>query len=244
MDAVGDDSRWSEAFPWLARTGRDRSLRRLLEESEALHRSSGARLRALGRDDLARRAEHFAARIRFDLDDPQAARRLHVMTRELREIPLLGSVLAKALEGAMSLAAADRGNIQILDPVTGRLTIAAQHGFGAEFLDHFAVVDDDRSACGRAATDGTQTVIPDVSVDARFAPHRTIAAASSFRAVLSTPLIGPAGRLVGIVSTHYPRPYCPPARDLEMMKRFGELVGQVLADHSGTRRFAEPRVPG
>jgi GAF domain-containing protein len=212
----------------------------LLEEAEVLHRSSGARLRAIGREDLARRAEQFAARIRFDLDDPQAARRLHGITRDLREITLLGSLLAKALEGALSLASADRGNIQILDPVTGGLRIAAQHGFDAEFLDHFAVVDDDQSACGRATRERAQTVIPDVSVDARFAPHRDIAAASSFRAVLSTPLVEPDGRLVGIVSTHYPSPYCPPARDLEIMKRYGELIGQVLADHTGTRFNGAP----
>jgi len=218
----------------LARTSQHWRLQRLLEEAETLHHDSAARLRALGREDLARRAEQFAAWIRLDLDQPQAARRLYGVTKDLRGIPRLGLLFSKALEGALSLAGADRGNVQILDPVTGSLRIAAQHGFGAEFLRYFARVDDDHSACGRAAKDHMQTVIVDVNTDARFAPHRDIAAASAFRAVQSTPLIDRTGRLLGVVSTHYPRPYRPPERDLQLLRRYGELVGQTMADHLRT----------
>jgi GAF domain-containing protein len=188
-------------------------------------------LRALGQEDLARRAEQFAAWIRLDLDEPQAARRLYTATMDLRGVTRIGVLLAKILEGALTLAGADRGNVQLLDPATGSLRIAAQCGFSAEFLDYFAVVDDDRSACGRAARERTQTVIVDVNTDAGFAQHRDIAAASAFRAVQSTPLIGRTGRLLGVVSTHYPRPCSAPEHDLEIMKRYGELAGQIMADH-------------
>jgi GAF domain-containing protein len=200
----------------------------LLEEAEAMHRRSAVRLRQFGRNDLARQAEQFARWIRFDLDEPVLARRLYAAVRDLREISQPGSLLAKALEGALDLAGADRGNLQILDPATGSLRIAVQHGFGAEFLDYFAVVDDDRSACGRAAKQGVQTVIADVSTDATFEPHRDIAARSAFRAVQSTPLIDRTGRLLGVVSTHYGYPYAPPGRDLEILKRYGYLVGQLM----------------
>jgi hypothetical protein len=230
VDALGDDLRWDEAFPLLARTRQDRRLRRLLAEAEGLHLRSAARLRAVGREDLARQAENFAAWNRLALDAPQAIRRLHAVAKGLREVPRLGLLFTRALEGALTLAGADRGNLQIADPALGGLRIAAQHGFGAEFLDYFAVVDDDRSACGRAAREGTQTVIADVDTDAGFAPHRDIAAASAFRAVQSTPLIDRTGRLLGVVSTHYPRPYRPPGHSLEILRRYGELVGQVMAD--------------
>jgi GAF domain-containing protein len=234
VGTLGDDPRWTEAFPWLVRTGQDWRLRRLLEETETIHRSSAARFRALGRDDQARRAEQFAAWIRLDLDEPQAARRLYSAARSLREVTRPGLLVTKILEGALTLAGADRGNVQVLDPTTGSLRIAAQCGFGAEFLEYFAVVDDGRSACGRAARERAQTVIVDVDIDAWFAPHRDIAAASAFRAVQSTPLIERTGRLLGVVSTHYPRPYSPSARDREMMKRYGELAGQVMADRVKT----------
>jgi hypothetical protein len=134
----------------LARTRQEWRLRRLLEEAEALHRSSAARLRALGRKDLAQRAEQFAAWIRFDLNEPRAARRLYTVTTDLREVSRLGSLFAKVLEGALTLSGADRGNVQILNPVTGSLRIVARSGLGADFLDYFAMVDDEgRRAAGR-----------------------------------------------------------------------------------------------
>jgi GAF domain-containing protein len=236
VDARGDDPRWSEAFPWLAQTGQDRKLRRLLSEAEALHRSSAVRLRELGQYELARQAEQFARWARFDLDEPVIARRLYAVTKDLREIPELRLLLARVLEGALELAGADRGNVQILDQETGSLRIAVQHGFGAEFLNYFAVVDDERSACGRAAKERVQAVIVDVSMDPGFAPHRGIAAASAFRAVQSTPLIDRTERLLGVVSTHYPYPHSPSARDLEILKRYGYVVGQVMAHHLAENR--------
>jgi GAF domain-containing protein len=72
------------------------------------------------------------------------------------------------------------------------------------------------------------------------APHRDIAAAAAFRAVQSTPLIERTGRLVGMVSTHYPRPYSPSERDLEIMKRYGELAGQAMADHARNPSGSSP----
>ena len=231
MGALGENPRWGEAFPWLVRTGQDWKLRRLLEETETIHRSSAARLRALGQDDQARRAERFAAWVRLDLDEPEAARRLYAASRDLREVARPGLLFGKILEGALTLAGADRGNVQVLDRATGSLRIVAQAGFGAEFLEYFAVVDDTRSACGRAARERIQTVVVDVDIDEWFAPHRDIAAAAAFRAVQSTPLIERGGRLLGVVSTHYPRPYSPSARDREIIRRYGELAGQVMADY-------------
>jgi hypothetical protein len=237
MDTAGGDG-WAQAFPWLVRTGKSHKLRRLLAEAETVHRDSALLMRILGREDLARRAEWYAARARFDLDEPEAARRLYSLTRYLGEQSSPASLLDKALEGALSLSGAERGNVQVLDPATGSLRIAAQHGFGAEFLDYFAVVnvapaDQDGAACGRAARERAQIVIADVNADQAFERHRGIAAATGFRAVQSTPLVDRAGRLVGVVSTHYPRPGHPPDHELRIMKRFGELVGAALASRTG-----------
>jgi hypothetical protein len=194
-----------------------------------MHRDAAARLRGMGWEDLARRAEQFAAWVRFDLNEPQAARRLYAAAKELRGLSRPSLLFDKVLEGALSLGGADRGNLQLVNPATGSLAIVAQHGFGAEFLEYFAVVDDDRSACGRAAKRHAQTVIGDVTTDPGFAPHRAIAAASDFRAVQSTPIIDGAGRLIGMVSTHYQRPYYPPVRDRQIMKRYVGMAGRAMA---------------
>jgi GAF domain len=190
--------------------------------------------------DRAVRAERSAAWVRFDLDEPLIARQLYAAAAKLRDVRGLEPLASQMLEKVLSLAGADRGNVQLADPASGALRIIAQHGFGPEFLDHFAVVNDDRSACGRAASHGAQLVITDVTTDPGFGPHRKIAAASGFRAVQSTPLIDRAGRVIGVVSTHYPRPYAPPARDMRIINRYAHLGGRVLA----SRLSAAPAGPG
>jgi hypothetical protein len=162
----------------------------------------------------------------FDMGLPGAVQSLDGRGQHLP--PTGFSVLAEGLEDALSLLHADRGNVQIADPITGSLVLVMQTGFSDEFLEYFAVVDDDGSACGRAASQHAQTVIDDVTTDPSFAPHREIAAASRFRAVQSTPLTDLSGQLVGMLSTHYPRPYLPPARDLCLMRRLGVLIGEAF----------------
>jgi hypothetical protein len=201
-----------------------------LERVAGLHRRAAAIFRANGLRAEAVRAEQFAARTRLILDESKATRRMHALAQTLYEVPDPGSLLERALDGAMSLVTGDFANVQIRDLTSARLRIAAQYGFGSEFLEYFANVEDDTSACGRAADQRSQTVIVDVNRDVQFTPHREIAAASGFRAVQSTPLIDPAGRLRGVISTHFRRPHCPPIRDLQLVQWYAEHVAAALAD--------------
>ena len=84
------------------------------------------------------------------------------------------------------------------------------------------------SACGRAASQRSQAVIIDVNEDATFARYREIAAASRLRAVQSTPLIDPNGRLRLVISTHFRRPHRPSTRDLDLMLWFAEHVAAAM----------------
>lgn len=163
-------------------------------------------------------------------------KRLHRVTASLRDASSLSSLSVAILDAALSLMEADFGNLQLFNPLTGSLAIVTQSGFSSEFLEYFAVVDDDQSvtACGRAAKAGAQTVIPDVTADPGFAPHRDIAAASGFRSVVSTPLVDYGGRLIGMVSTHFQRPHRPSGPDLHIMELFGYLAGEKLAGRLGT----------
>jgi len=201
--------------------GHDRKLAEMLERA-------AARLRARDLPGQARRFEQFADRVRPDVDHPQAGRWPHRTVRNPGAIPVPGMLLDEVLDFGLELLHADRGNVQLADPASGALRIAAQRGFGAEFLDYFAVVTEDGSACGRAARRAAQVVIADVATDPGFAPHRDIASASGFRAVQSTPLVDGSGRLVGMLSTHYPRAVSLPGRELQIMARFGTLIGAWL----------------
>ncbi len=210
-----------------------RNLPEPLTRSEAAYRDVSGQLLPVTVETLARRAVHFAAGVRLGLNEPQGMRRLQLLTDGLHDVPSLSALLPRILDGVLSLTGADFGNIQLRDPVTGSLRIVTQSGFDSGFLDYFAVVEDDHSACGRAARDGAQIVIPDVITDPVFAPHREIAAASGFRAVQSTPLVDLAGRLVGMVSTHFRRPHRPAGLDLRIMEFYADAAGRAIASHLG-----------
>jgi hypothetical protein len=201
-----------------------------LEQAEAAYRDAAAQLPVTGAM-IARRLRHVAASARLSRDEPQAMGRLHEVTGGLGDVPSLGSLLPRALDGALTLMAADFGTVQLLDPVTGSLRLVTQSGFDPAFCEYFAVMDGEHSACGRAAREGAQTVIADVRTDPGFAPHRHIAAASGFRAVQSTPLTDDPGHLVGMVSTHFARPHRPAALDLRIMALYADVVGEAIAAH-------------
>ena len=214
-----------------------------LEEAQAAYRASPSDALGMpapgqnGQNGASRRAEHFAASVRFGLAEPDAMTRLHGLTKDLRTIPQLSSLLPRVLDGLMSLTGADHGNIQLLDPATGMMRLVTQAGFGPEFLDYFAVVGgEDGSVCGRAARQCAQTVITDVRADPDFAPHREIAATSGFRGVQSTPLIDYAGHLIGMVSTHYQRPHRPSDRDLRLIELYADFAGEAVSRHLGASR--------
>ncbi|MBV9447165.1 MAG: GAF domain-containing protein [Streptosporangiaceae bacterium] len=221
-----------------------RNLPRLQEQVEAVYRGAADRLPPAGGEVLAWRAGHVASFIRFSLDEPEAIGHLQGMAGNLRDASGLDVLLPRVLDGALALTGADFGNVQLVDPVSGGLKIVTQSGFSSEFLGYFALVDDDHSACGRAARHCAQMVITDVTTDPGFAPHREIAAAAGFRAVQSTPLTDSAGRLIGMVSTHFREPGCPPGRDLRILELYGDLAGETVARQLGSPGSGSGAAPG
>lgn len=202
---------------------------RLYRRAAVIQESSARTLRSSGYEAAAVKAEQMAAVARDNVEYPAAATRMYSLAGRLRDIARFGELLDAALDGAMTFLAADFGNIQLVHPRTNRLRIASQRGFGDAFLDYFAVVDDGQAACGTAASTRAQAVIVDVEADPSFAPHRAIAAASGFRAVQSTPLIDRAGRLRGVLSTHFVRPHRPAAHELRLTQTYARLVADAIA---------------
>jgi GAF domain-containing protein len=186
--------------------------------------------------------EGLSSFIRLSLDDPSAALQLQNATAHIAWGWPTDVTAKTILDEVMALTEAELGNVQLADPVTRELRIAAYAGFGREFLDYFAVVDDDSSACGRAAAQRAQSVIVDVDTDEGFAPHRGIAAASKFRAVQSTPLTDAGGNLIGMVSTHFPHTGAPTARALELTRLYGLVAGEALARSLPARTEVRPAV--
>ncbi|MBY8879709.1 ANTAR domain-containing protein [Actinacidiphila acidipaludis] len=125
------------------------------------------------------------------------------------------------LRTALETARSDMGNVQLVDPTTGDLWIAAQRGHTVDFLDFF----DNVPTGGPAGTGSASSVGPppgsasrlaaqrrlpvtvlDVTTDPAFdADARAAMLESGCRACHSVPVMAPGDQLLGVVSVHYRR---------------------------------------
>jgi two-component system CheB/CheR fusion protein len=134
------------------------------------------------------------------------------------------------LHDVIAFHGAQYGNVQLA--VGDNLVIAAQRGFGPEFLQTFRRVKrDDGCACGRALRLGQSIVIADVENDPDFAPFRDAAKSAGYRSVQSTPLITHDNKLFGIVSVHFAAPGGPPRNTGGAFQGI-HLYSTVAADHA------------
>jgi GAF domain-containing protein len=133
---------------------------------------------------------------------------LHELSTRLLHSHEFGALLEEVLDATIALLRADFGNVQLYDDTTASLHIVAHRGFGPDFLQHFARVDDATTAWGRALNRRKALIIEDMLRDAGFAPHWTIAA-SGFRSVGATPLFSQSGEPLGRISAHFRRPHRP-----------------------------------
>lgn len=195
----------------------------LYEQAVVLFERSAELLEDSGDRHSAEQARRRAAR----------ARRLLAGTSPERvaasaRLPALQAMLEGWLDRAMRMLAADLGDIQVYDARTGNLVIVAHRGLAPEFLDHFAV-DPSGATCTRAAQTHTQIVVPDLALDPAFRRHVEIAAAAGVSAVQSTPLIDPAGRLRGVISTHFRRPHHPSGPELRRIQTHARVAADAIA---------------
>lgn len=156
-----------------------------------------------------------------------ALAKLNDLSARLWRIRDLEHGLDEILVSAMELLGAEKGNVQLLRGDKGVLTIAAQHGFGKDFLDLFREVSiNDDCACGRALRLREPVVIEDVEIDVPYAPYRSAARAAGYRGVVSVPLIGAEGTPMGVLSTHFRSGHRPTAQDLRHL----DLCAHQAAD--------------
>jgi PAS domain S-box-containing protein len=147
--------------------------------------------------------------------------KLNECTARLWSCHTLQSGLEELLSAVVDLMGAQKGNIQLLDETTTVLRIVAQREFGEDFLEFFGeVTAADASACGRALKTGERIIVEDIEADEEYRGLREIARAAGFRAVVSTPLIGPDGTPFGMLSTHFEAVHLPSAQQLRLLDLF------------------------
>lgn len=193
-----------------------------------------------------------AVAVGVDITERKAAeRQIEDDLDAMQQLQHLGTVLAaagidartcleQALDVAIKLTEADRGDIQVFDTISDSLVIAAHRGSASPFLDFFGRVEGhDAAACGAALASGQRVVIPDVQDSDIFAgqPSLHVLLEAGVRAIQSTPLVSTDGQVLGIVSTHFRKPWRPDQRILHLL----DVLARQVADYL-ERAAAEARL--
>ncbi|HUQ87981.1 MAG TPA: histidine kinase dimerization/phosphoacceptor domain -containing protein [Vicinamibacterales bacterium] len=164
--------------------------------------------------------------------EAEALTRLHQTSTRLWRTTELGPGLEHILDAVIALLGADLGNVQLVNPATGLLEIAAHRGFKQDFLEFFREVSiEDGTACGRSLRSGQSIMITDVEADAEYAPFRDVAAAAGYRAVHSTPLVDRDGQPLGVFSTHFRRAHALPEQDLRWLGLYVRQAVDFIERH-------------
>jgi PAS domain S-box-containing protein len=200
------------------------------------------------RELLARVEAHLKlVRLRRE-EQKRAADDLEAMTR-LRDLAELCAATAShsepplqaILDIAIALTGADKGNIQLLDQDSGNLYIAVNRGFEQPFLRFFETVGvEDAAACGAALQAKQRTLAEDIAESPIFAGQASLKVLldADVRAVQSTPLVSSAGRVFGMISTHFRQPHRFEERDLRRL----DLLARQVADYMQRRQIEEALV--
>jgi PAS domain S-box-containing protein len=157
-------------------------------------------------------------------------------------------VLEEIVDAAIAITDADFGNIQSLDSRTSDLRIVASRGFPQWWLDFWDSVSSGQGVCGTALEAGKRVIVEDVERSPIFADPRMreVQLRAGIRAVQSTPLIGRGGVPLGMLSTHFKKPYRPPERALKLLDMLARQAGYILEriHNDEALRLSEARFSG
>ena len=167
-------------------------------------------------------------------------RRLHGLVNRLLSCDDLQTALEEVLDAALALMEAELGNVRLLDPRTRELRIAAQRGFGKEYLERFSSVGaNSGEVCAKAAQQGKRVIVEDVQSDPQFAHYRAIATTAGFRGIQATPIMSRRGELLGVLSTYFRDPQHPSERALRMIDLYARQAAEFL-EHMGLETSRQP----
>ena len=160
-------------------------------------------------------------------------RRLHGLVNRLLSCDDLQTGLEEVLDAALALMEAELGNVRLLDRRTRELRIAAQRGFGKEYLERYSSVGaNSGEVCAKAAQQGKRVIVEDVQSEPQFAHYRAIATTAGFRGIQSTPIMSRRGELLGVLSTYFRDPQHPSERALRMIDLYARQAAEFL-EHMG-----------
>ena len=176
-----------------------------------------------------------------------ASLRLQEISTLLIQEGNLDALYERVLDAAVCLLRADVGSMQKYDPERDELRLLASRGFPAEAIAFWDRVNrNSGTSCGLALSVGHRVVVPDVECADFMAGSADLEVARQvgLRAMHSTPLISRAGRLLGMISTHWQRPHSPGEHELRALdvlaRQAADLIERVQVET--TLRESEQRL--
>jgi PAS domain S-box-containing protein len=172
-------------------------------------------------------------------------KRLQAISSRLIPADDVRTLYAELVDAAVELTQANRGTIQSIDRETGELCLLEARGIPEPLRNIAARVPPDAPTSCAEALRQRQRVIVDYLADERIAgtPAARAHIEAGIRVAQSTPLVTRAGRLVGMISTHWDQPHEIPQRALYLLdvlaRQSADLIERAQAEE--TLREADRR---
>jgi len=156
------------------------------------------------------------------------ARLLQELGAELMRQDDVGSFYQKIVDGASQIMRSEFASMQMLHPERGsrgELQLLAFRGFAPADAKRWEWVRaETRTTCGEALKTGVRVI----AADTENSSYRDVYHDTAIRSVQSTPLFSRQGALVGMLSTHWNRPYEPSPRDLRNLDILARQAADIM----------------
>jgi len=161
--------------------------------------------------------------------------RLQALSTRLIRHDELHLLLQEILSASTDLIGTDKGNIQLLDPSSGRLRIVVHQGLGRRLVEHFAEHGWE-ATCDAAMRQVERVIVEDVATEpsVQGTLGLEIVLEDGIRAIQSTPLITRDGRFVGMLNNHFRVVHRPSESDLRLLdvlaRQAADLIERAQAE--------------
>ncbi|MCW1886661.1 GAF domain-containing protein [Luteolibacter flavescens] len=163
--------------------------------------------------------------IAADLED---TRLLHELGARLVDESNIGAIYQEILSAAITLAKADAGSVQVVEPDGEGLSVLVSKGFSETLIARFHHVDiSSPTSCGLALKTKQRAYVNyDRSSGEEADPSLQPLLDAGFHSAQSTPLVNRRGRPIGMITTHWRKSHRPSDHEL----RFLDLLARQAAD--------------
>ena len=158
-----------------------------------------------------------------------ANRQLQKISTQLIHASDVEVLYEKILDAAVAIMRSDFASMQMFHPERGELRLLAYRGFTPIAAASFEWVrPGSGTSCSAALATGHRSIVPDIELSDFMAGSEELETCrqTGIRAMQSTPLVSRAGRLLGMISTHWRKPHQPSERDLRLL----DVVARQAAD--------------